>query len=165
MPVGAEASKIDGHACLILDGPLIPTEQVAADRPSYSGGHRNHGMAVQAMTTLDGDVVWVSGASPGSVPDTTAAWIWQMMAELEQRIDRAGGQGLRRCRRPAHSVQGAPRRRWERRPDAGSGRYRRGAGFDSPGIGSRTATSSSDPTSNRSPPVEWSRRAGTTHRS
>lgn len=41
-------------------------------------------MNVQVIATPDGDVVWVSGALPGSVHDTKAAWIWQIVAELER---------------------------------------------------------------------------------
>ncbi|MRH93486.1 transposase [Nocardia sp. SYP-A9097] len=76
-------AKTDGHAYLILDGTLIPIDRVAADRPYYSGKHRHHGMNVQVIATPRGDIVWVSGALPGSVHDTKAAWIWQIMHELE----------------------------------------------------------------------------------
>ncbi|MFD7844012.1 transposase family protein [Nocardia sp. NPDC059764] len=75
---------IDGHAYLILDGTLIPIDRVAADRPYYSGKHRRHGMNVQVIATPDGDIVWVSGALPGSVHDSKAAWIWQILHELER---------------------------------------------------------------------------------
>jgi DDE superfamily endonuclease/Helix-turn-helix of DDE superfamily endonuclease len=76
-------AKGDGHAYLILDGTLIPIDRVAADRPYYSGKHRRHGMNVQVIATPDGDIVWTSGALPGSVHDTKAAWIWQIVSELE----------------------------------------------------------------------------------
>lgn len=72
----------DGHAYLILDGTLIPIDRVAADRPYYSGKHHRHGMNVQVIATPDGDIVWVSGALPGSVHDSKAAWIWQILHEL-----------------------------------------------------------------------------------
>ncbi len=71
------------HAYLVLDGTLIAIDRVAADRPYYSGKHRYHGMNVEVIETPDGDIVWVSGALPGSVHDTKAAWVWQIMRELE----------------------------------------------------------------------------------
>ncbi|MFE3280945.1 transposase family protein [Nocardia sp. NPDC059239] len=77
-------ARIDGHAYLILDGTLIPIDRVAADRPYYSGKHRRHGMNIQVIATPDGDIVWVSGALPGSVHDSKAAWIWQILRELER---------------------------------------------------------------------------------
>ena len=39
-------------------------------------------MNVQVIATPDGDIVRVSGALPGSVHDTKAAWIWQIVREL-----------------------------------------------------------------------------------
>ena len=41
--------------------------QVAADRPFYSGKHRKHGMNLQVIASPDGDIVWVSGPLPGAV--------------------------------------------------------------------------------------------------
>ncbi|MGW0251973.1 transposase family protein [Nocardia goodfellowii] len=79
-----QQAKTDGHAYLILDGTLIPIDRVAADRPFYSGKHRHHGMNAQVIATPDGDIVWVSGALPGSVHDMKAAWIWRILHELEQ---------------------------------------------------------------------------------
>ncbi|MFJ9371585.1 transposase family protein [Nocardia sp. NPDC101769] len=76
-------AKKNGHAYLILDGTLIAIDRVAADRPYYSGKHRLHGMNIQVIATPDGDIVWVSGALPGSVHDAKAAWIWQIIHELE----------------------------------------------------------------------------------
>src|SRR5690606_40873783 len=70
-------AKKDGHAYVILDGTLIPIDRVAADRPFYSGKHRIHGMNVQVIATPDGDIVWISGALPGSVHDSKASWIWR----------------------------------------------------------------------------------------
>jgi hypothetical protein len=61
-----------GHAYVILDGTLIPIDRVAADRPFYSGKHKRHGMNLQVIASPDGDIVWVSGALPGSVHDKKA---------------------------------------------------------------------------------------------
>jgi hypothetical protein len=68
---------------VVLDGTLIPIDRVAADRPFYSGKHKKHGMNLQVIASPGGDVLWVSGALPGSVPDKKAEWIWGVLAELE----------------------------------------------------------------------------------
>ena len=49
---------------------LLGKAQEARDEPA---GHRQS----------DGDVLWVSGALPGSVHDKKAEWIWGVLAELE----------------------------------------------------------------------------------
>jgi hypothetical protein len=72
-----------GYAFVVLDGTLIPIDRVAADRPFYSGKHKKHGMNLQVIASPDGDIVWVSGALPGSVHDKKAEWIWGVLAELE----------------------------------------------------------------------------------
>ena len=68
---------------MVLDGTLIPVDRVAADRPFYSGKHKRHGMNLQVIASPDGDILWVSGALPGSVHDKKAEWIWGVLAELE----------------------------------------------------------------------------------
>jgi hypothetical protein len=77
------AAKKAGHAYVVLDGTLIPVDRVAADRPFYSGKHKKHGMNLQVIASPGGDVLWVSGALPGSVHDKKAEWIWGVPAELE----------------------------------------------------------------------------------
>jgi hypothetical protein len=72
-----------GHAHVVIDGTLIPIDRVAADRPFYSGKHKKHGMNLQVIASPDGDLLWVSGALPGSVHDKKAEWIWGVLAELE----------------------------------------------------------------------------------
>jgi hypothetical protein len=76
-------AKKAGHACVVVDGTLIPIDRVAADRPFYSGKHKRHGMNLQVIASPAGDVLWVSGALPGSVHDKKAEWIWGVLAELE----------------------------------------------------------------------------------
>jgi hypothetical protein len=76
-------AKKAGHAYVIVDGTLIPIDRVAADRPFYSGKHKRHGMNLQVIASPDGDILWVSGALPGSVHDKKAEWIWGVLAELE----------------------------------------------------------------------------------
>jgi DDE superfamily endonuclease/Helix-turn-helix of DDE superfamily endonuclease len=76
-------AKKAGHAYVVLDGTLIPVDRVAADRPFYSGKHRKHGMNLQVIASPDGDILWVSGALPGSVHDKKAEWIWGVLAELK----------------------------------------------------------------------------------
>lgn len=77
-------AKRAGHAYVILDGTLIPIDRVARDRPFYSGKHKKHGMNLQVIAFPDGDILWVSGALPGSVHDKKAEWIWGVLDELEK---------------------------------------------------------------------------------
>jgi hypothetical protein len=79
-----QAAKLDGLAYLVLDGTLIVTDRVRADRPYYSGKHRVHGMNVQVIAGPDGTILWTSGAVPGSVHDLTAARLWGILRELER---------------------------------------------------------------------------------
>ena len=76
-------AKKAGHAYVVVDGTLIPVDRVAADRPFYSGKHRRHGMNLQVIASPGGDILWVSGALPGSVHDKKAEWIWGVLHELE----------------------------------------------------------------------------------
>ena len=76
-------AKKAGYAYVVIDGTLIPINRVAADRPFYSGKHKKHGMNLQVIASPKGDVLWVSGALPGSVHDKKAEWIWGVLAELE----------------------------------------------------------------------------------
>jgi hypothetical protein len=77
-------AKKAGCAYVIIDGTLIPIDRVARDRPFYSGKHKRHGMNLQVIASPDGDILWVSGALPGSVHDKKAEWIWGVIAELEK---------------------------------------------------------------------------------
>ena len=78
-----------GHAYVVLDGTLIPINRVAVDRPFYSGKHNKHnkhnkhGMNLQVIAGPPGDILWVSGALPGSVHDKKAEWMRGVLAELE----------------------------------------------------------------------------------
>jgi DDE superfamily endonuclease len=40
-------------------------------------------MNLQVIASPAGDILWVSGALPGSVHDKNAEWIWGVLAELE----------------------------------------------------------------------------------
>jgi Helix-turn-helix of DDE superfamily endonuclease/DDE superfamily endonuclease len=77
-------AKKDGLHYLVLDGTLIPTDRVKADRPFYSGKHRVHGMNIQVIATPDGTILWTSGALPGKSHDLTAARIWGILRALEK---------------------------------------------------------------------------------
>jgi DDE superfamily endonuclease/Helix-turn-helix of DDE superfamily endonuclease len=81
--MAARDAKKAGHAYVVVDGTLIPIDRVAADRPFYSGKHKKHGMNLQVIASPAGDILWVSGALPGSVHDKKAEWIWGVLAELE----------------------------------------------------------------------------------
>ncbi|MGW4796349.1 transposase family protein, partial [Nonomuraea sp. NPDC004297] len=58
-------AKRGGLHYLVLDGTLIRTDRIAADRPYFSGKHRVHGMNVQVIASPDGTILWTSGALPG----------------------------------------------------------------------------------------------------
>ena len=76
-------AKKTWYAYVVLDGTLIPIDRLAADRPFYSGKHKKHGMNLQVIASPAGDILWVSGALPGSVHDKKAEWIWGVLDELE----------------------------------------------------------------------------------
>jgi hypothetical protein len=78
-------AKRAGYAYVILDGTLIPIDRVARDKPFYSGKHKKHGMNLQVIASPGGDILWVSGALPGSVHDKKAEWIWGVLDELERQ--------------------------------------------------------------------------------
>ena len=82
-PSGGPRHEEAGYAYVILDGTLIPIDRVAADRPFYSGKHKKHGMNLRVTGSPSGDILWVSGALPGSMHDKKAEWIWGVLAELE----------------------------------------------------------------------------------
>jgi hypothetical protein len=71
-----------GYPYVVLDGTLIRTDRVAADRPFFSGKHHCHGMNLQVISGPAGQLQWVSGPLPGSVHDMKAAWIWGIEDEL-----------------------------------------------------------------------------------
>ncbi len=74
----------DGLTHLILDGTLIHTDRVKADRPFFSGKHRVHGMNIQVIAGPDATILWTSGALPGKTHDLTAARVWGILRELEK---------------------------------------------------------------------------------
>ena len=75
-------AKKDQVQHLILDGTLVPIDRVRADRPFYSGKHKKHGVNLQVIAGPDGQILWVSGAVPGSIPDITAARNWGVIRAL-----------------------------------------------------------------------------------
>jgi hypothetical protein len=64
-------------------------------------------MNLQVIASAEGEILWVSGALPGSVHDLTAARIWGI---VRRRVNHDRGQGLYRCRRiRPHHVPGPER--------------------------------------------------------
>jgi hypothetical protein len=84
-PTLAEAMKTAStKAFVILDGTLLPTDRIAADRPFYSGKHKKHGMNVQVITDPAGRLLWASPALPGAVHDIKAARTHGIIAALQE---------------------------------------------------------------------------------
>ncbi|MFC4059656.1 transposase family protein [Planomonospora corallina] len=77
-------ARKDGLHYLVLDGMLVRTDRVRADRPYYSAKHRVHGMNIQVIASPDGTIIWTSGALPGKTHDLTAARIWDILRALER---------------------------------------------------------------------------------
>jgi len=102
----ARDAKKKGHAYVVVDGTLIPVDRVAADRPFYSGKHKRHGMNLQVIASPGGDILWVSGALPGSVHDKKAEWICGERARAPPRRLRQGGPlNLNAFRRSSGNLQ------------------------------------------------------------
>jgi hypothetical protein len=72
-----------GHAYVVVDGTLVAIDRVAAGRPFYSGKRKRHGMNLQVIASPGGEILWVSGALPGSVHDKKAEWVRGVLDELE----------------------------------------------------------------------------------
>jgi hypothetical protein len=83
-------AKRAGYAYVVLDGTLIAIDRVAADRPFYSGKHKRHGMNLQVIASPAGDILWVSGALPGSVHDKKAEWIWGYQGSTRAKVPYKG---------------------------------------------------------------------------
>ncbi|RVX44437.1 DDE superfamily endonuclease [Nonomuraea polychroma] len=77
-------AKRNGLHYLVLDGTLIRTDRIKADRPYFSGKHRVHGMNVQVIAPPDGTILWTSGALPGKTHELSAARIWGILRALEK---------------------------------------------------------------------------------
>ena len=78
LPQALRRHRRRGGQVVIVDGTLVKTDRVAADRPYYSGKHKSHGVNLQAVTDLDGNLLWISGAMRGAIHDTAAARIWMI---------------------------------------------------------------------------------------
>ncbi|WP_199041910.1 transposase family protein [Glycomyces salinus] len=81
---GLRKAKRSGRGFVIIDGTLIHTDRLAADRPYYQVKHRSHEMNLQAVADPDGNLLCVSGALRGSIHDTAAARIWQLPRLLRE---------------------------------------------------------------------------------
>ncbi|WP_434099675.1 transposase family protein [Streptomyces minutiscleroticus] len=69
-------------AYVILDGTLLLTDRIAADRPYYSGKKKHHGMNVQVLADPAGRLIRASHALPGAAHDPTAARTHDIPAAL-----------------------------------------------------------------------------------
>lgn len=77
---GLRAAGPERHA--VLDGTLISTDRCSSapagcagtnQDPYYSGKHHRHGVNVQALISLDGELLYLGEARCGSTHDTAAA--------------------------------------------------------------------------------------------
>ncbi len=82
-----EASR---KAFVLLDGTLLPTDRIAADRPFYSGRHKKHGMNVQILADPAGRLLWASPALAGAIHDIRAARKHGILDALAPQASRAG---------------------------------------------------------------------------
>ena len=80
LPQGLRAADPQRHA--VLDGTLIATDRCASapagyagtnQDPYYSGKHHRHGVNVQGVIGLDGELLFLGEARCGSTHDTAAA--------------------------------------------------------------------------------------------
>jgi hypothetical protein len=82
----------------VIDGTLISIDRVAADRPSYSGKHRRHGMNPRVISAPTAR----SCGSPARCPSPFTTWTPPGSGASPRagrgRADRVGRQGLPRCR-------------------------------------------------------------------
>lgn len=76
-----QKAKKDRLHYLVLDGTLIRTDRVKANRPYFSGKHRVHGMNAQVIASPDGTIFWTSGAMPGKTHNLAAARVWGILRE------------------------------------------------------------------------------------
>ncbi len=58
---------------VLLDGTLAECDRTGDGKTDYSAKHRRHGVNVQVVTDLDGEILWISPALPGRTHDLTAA--------------------------------------------------------------------------------------------
>ncbi|WP_209671313.1 transposase family protein [Amycolatopsis magusensis] len=82
------------HNYAILDGTVIRTDRIAANKPYYSGKHRHHGINIQALTDPHGTLLWISEGLPGATNDTAAArhhHICEQAAQAGLRLLADGG--------------------------------------------------------------------------
>jgi hypothetical protein len=110
-------NTIRTKAFVILDGTLLPIDQIAADTAYYSGKHKRHGMNVQVLTDSFGRLLWTSSALRGSVHDLTAARPHGIIdaltaAELKWWADKAYQGAGHPVRVP---FRGRRLKRWQRR--------------------------------------------------
>lgn len=68
---GVDAVAI--KAFVILDGILLSSDRLAADRPYFLGKHKKYGMNVQVITDPFGRLLWASPALRGALLDIKAA--------------------------------------------------------------------------------------------
>jgi hypothetical protein len=64
------ADELDDRTQYVVDGTLLPCWSWAGHPELYSGKHKTTGLNVQVVSTLDGELVWISDPVNGSRHDT-----------------------------------------------------------------------------------------------
>ncbi len=90
---GLRRSRRHGWAYVIVDGTLIACDRAGADRPFYSGKHKQHGMNVQVVAAPDGEPRWPSWSLLGSVHDVRAARVWRIAERIAAGLLGPGDKG------------------------------------------------------------------------
>ncbi|MFF7365471.1 transposase family protein [Streptomyces sp. NPDC008125] len=70
---------------VLLDGTLAECDRVGDGRPDYSAKHKRHGVNLQVVTDLAGEILWLSPALPGRTHDLTAARTHKILRICERQ--------------------------------------------------------------------------------
>ncbi|GAA2471347.1 hypothetical protein GCM10010388_74940 [Streptomyces mauvecolor] len=98
---------------VVVDGTLIPTDQIRADEPYYWQKHKKHGTNVQAIARPDSTPLWISRALAGRSHDLTAARAHRIVQACRTRqvlilADRAYQEAGATVRTPYHHYREQP---------------------------------------------------------
>jgi hypothetical protein len=71
----AKAARGTAESVVLLDGTLVPTQRRTGknNKTNYSGKHKRHGLLFLALTDTQGNLLWISAATPGRASEVTTA--------------------------------------------------------------------------------------------